>query len=393
MDDKYLVTQSNKLIQARHSKPLTAREQKIVLTMVSMIQPHDEDFKDYEISVKEFSEMLALKGKAKYTQMKDITESLMSKTIEIPKEDGGWVFAHWVSSAEYKPGEGILSLSFSPKLKPYMLQLKDQFTSYRLSNILNLRSTYSIRLYELMKQWQHLGRWECLIDDLRLRLGAVAKSHLLYGNFKSKALIPAIMEVNEKTDLHIEFKEIKKGRAVDRIEFSIQHLKEKEIKISTSQDKPKMKRVEFDLLGELNKNAVRNGNRYTIDNKAFDTLHTIATEIYSPGTVNEELLALVNYVNQMPGNLKSPIGMMISILREKKNVHESGGNASIEQMELFPDESSEPIPDWFVDHQKGKSRSEEVATREDIEARRAKLQKELDDMAKLRKGEIRNPLD
>ena len=350
MDDKYLVTQSNNLIQARHTKPLTAREQKIVLTMVSMIQPHDEDFKDYEISVKEFSEMLALDGSVKYTQMKDITENLMSKTIEIPKENGGWVFANWVSSAEYKAGEGVISLSFSPKLKPYMLQLKDQFTSYRLSNILNLKSTYSIRLYELMKQWQHLGRWECLIDDLKIRLGAIAKSHSVYGNFKSKALLPALTEVNEKTDLHIEIKEIKKGRAVDRIEFTIKHLEEKEIKLpNPKKEKPKLEQVEFDLLTEMNKKARRNGKRYTISNEAFNTLHTIATEIYSESTVNEELLSLIDYVNEMPGELKNPIGMMISILREKKNVYETGGNPSIEQMELFEEEGKEIIPDWFYD--------------------------------------------
>lgn len=52
MEDKYLVTQSNNLIEASHKNPLTARKQKIVLTMVSMIQPSDEDFKDYRISVK-----------------------------------------------------------------------------------------------------------------------------------------------------------------------------------------------------------------------------------------------------------------------------------------------------------------------------------------------------
>ena len=149
MEDNYLVTQGNNLIEARHKNPLTAREQKIVLTMVSMIQPSDEDFKDYRISVKNFSEMLGLKGSVKYTQMKEIAENLMTKTIEIPKENGGWILANWISSAEYKEGEGVIDLSFSPKLKPYMLQLKNQFTSYRLSNILNLNSTYSIAYMNL----------------------------------------------------------------------------------------------------------------------------------------------------------------------------------------------------------------------------------------------------
>lgn len=391
MDEKFLVTQSNKLIQARHTKPLSSREQKIVLTMVSMIQPQDEDFKSYEISVKEFSEMLALEGSVKYTQMKKIAEDLMSKTIEIPEEDG-WLLANWVSSVRYKKGEGIISLSFSPELKPYMLQLKDQFTSYRLSNILNLRSTYAIRLYELMKRWQHLGRWECPIDDLKVNLGAVAKSHAVYGNFKSKALLPALIEVNEKTDLHIEFKEIKKGRAVARIEFSIKHLKEKEIRLPdpVGEKKPNMKQVEFDLLKEMNKRAVRNGQRYTIDNKAFNTLRTIANEIYSADAVDTELLSLVQYVNEATTAVENPLGFMIAVLKGKKEDHAVGINPSVGQMELFTAEGREIIPDWFADRQKEKSRSEEVATQVDIEAKRAKLQKELDDMAKSGEGKSGN---
>ncbi|QDY46916.1 replication initiation protein (plasmid) [Planococcus glaciei] len=139
MQENYLVAQGNDLIEARHTNPLSVREQKIVLTMVSMIQPTDEDFKDYRISIKEFSEMLGLEGSAKYTELKEITKDLMSKSIEIPRADGGWLFANWVSSAEYQKGEGIIALSFSPKLKPYLLQLKNAFTSYRLSNILSLK--------------------------------------------------------------------------------------------------------------------------------------------------------------------------------------------------------------------------------------------------------------
>ena len=54
---------------------------------------------------------------------------------------------------------------------------------------------------------------------------------MLYGNFKNKILLPAIKELNEHTDLSISFKEIKKGRSVERIEFTIRQAPEKEGKI------------------------------------------------------------------------------------------------------------------------------------------------------------------
>ena len=69
-----------------------------------------------------------------------------------------------------------------------------------------------------MKKWQHLGKWRISIDVIREKMGAVTKSYSLYGNFKNKILLPAIEELNDKTDLQIIFKEIKKGRSVVEIE-------------------------------------------------------------------------------------------------------------------------------------------------------------------------------
>src|SRR5690606_29366622 len=187
--------------------------------MVSMIQPEDHDFKDYEISISDFTEMLGLAGREKYTEIKEITKTLVGKVIEIPRKNGGWLLTHWVSSAEYVDGEGVIKLSFSPKLKPYLLQLKRAYTSYRLSNILSIKSAYAIRLYELMKKWQHVGTWEIPVESLREKLGAITKTYSLYGNLKNRVIVPSVKEVNEKTDVHVEFKEIRKGRKVVKIEF------------------------------------------------------------------------------------------------------------------------------------------------------------------------------
>src|SRR5699024_2990649 len=130
-----LVTQSNHLIEAKHTHPLTLREQKIVLTFVSMIQPSDEDFKVYSLSVKDFYKLFNLKGREHYTHVKEIIKKLMEKTIEIPKENNGYLITHWASHVEYIAGKGIVQFSFDPKLKPYLLQLKKTFTSYKLTNV------------------------------------------------------------------------------------------------------------------------------------------------------------------------------------------------------------------------------------------------------------------
>ena len=381
MEDKYLVTQSNNLIEARHKKPLTAREQKIVLAMVSMIQPSDEDFKDYRISVKNFSEMLGLKGSVKYTQMKGIAENLMTKTIEIPKENGGWILANWISSAEYKEGEGVIDLSFSPKLKPYMLQLKSQFTSYRLSNILNLNSTYSIRLYELMKKWQHLGQWGCSIEDLRGKLGVGEGIYPRYANLKARVLATAIEEVNEKTDLYIGFNEIKKGRSVERVEFTIQHAPEKEIKLPEPKkqlEQPKVLPENEDVRIRLNKLADK--DLYQFTQNYFSQLYQGALFIWGEKAENE-LVMLIGYVN-VEKSVQNPLGFIKSQIQLAWEAHERGEHTTFADLQLTKERTTgreEIIPDWF----KKKDKSFEPTEKEidpEFEEKRRLLQKELDEM-------------
>src|SRR5690606_23398457 len=166
-------------------------------------------------------------------EIKEVALHLQAKTIFIPDEDG-FITTNWVASQRYKEGEGIIKLSFSPYLKPYLLQLKTQFTSYKLSNILSLGSGYSIRLYELMKKWQHLGEREYPVDELKLKFGIEEGTYSRYTHFKNRVLKRAIEEVNEKTDLHIKFTEIKKGRKVEKIGFTIHHSVDKEIQLPSS---------------------------------------------------------------------------------------------------------------------------------------------------------------
>lgn len=231
MKTTHLVTQSNTLIEARHKQSLSAREQKLILTLVSMIQPDDKDFSKYEITIKDFHELLGLTGREKYKEIKEIVENLMAKVIYIPKGEKDWMVLHWVSVAEYRDGEGIIELKFDPALKPYLLQIKKAYTSYRLSNILSLKSGYSIRMYELIKKWEYVGKWNCTVDDLRGKLGISLKTYPQYGNFKQRVLDPAIKELNEKTDVNVTFTEQRVGRKVSKLEFIIRHIKEKEIQL------------------------------------------------------------------------------------------------------------------------------------------------------------------
>lgn len=215
--ENQLVVKLNALVEAKYK--LTMREQKIVLYLISKIRRDDEEFKTYTLPIKEFSEMLDLKGKAKYTDLRKVTDQLQQRLIRI---NTGTEIAslHWLSLVVYKPDEGVISFRFDPYLKPYLLKLRESFTSYQLKNILKLSSSYAIRIYELLKQYERIKERTVSLEELREMLGAT-DVYPEYANFKQRVLNPAMNELKEKTDLSFEYEEIKVRRKTVKIKFII----------------------------------------------------------------------------------------------------------------------------------------------------------------------------
>ncbi|MCW6086517.1 replication initiation protein [Clostridium sporogenes] len=228
MDRNYIVKKSNYFIM-NCNYDLSLEEQKIILTLASMVQPEDEDFKPYKFMISDFMKLINVNTKTKYIEIPKITKELMKKVFEINEGDT-LIQTAWLSSATYKKGSGIVELEFSPKLKPYMLKLNSMFTQYKLENILTMKSKYSPRIYEILKcnEFKKQGYIELEIEDLRKLLKA-ENVYPLYANFKQKLLKSTQKELKEKTDISFEFEEIKTGRKVTALRFYIKSKKQNNI--------------------------------------------------------------------------------------------------------------------------------------------------------------------
>ncbi len=213
-----LVRKSNFLIEASYKLSLV--EQRLIMVLASMIKPSDVEFKKYPLEVKAFSNLLELKNKNEYLHLKEITKRLLSRAFTMKLPDAT-LQVGWLSSAKYIEGKGIVELCFDPELKPFLLQLKERFTSYKLKNIIQLKSSFSIRIYELLKQYEKVGERAFLIEKLKVSLGLEDGQYKLYADFKRKVLLVAQRELAAKTDISFELEEIKIGRGVGKIRFVI----------------------------------------------------------------------------------------------------------------------------------------------------------------------------
>lgn len=220
-----IVSKSNTLIEA--NSRLNLVEQKMLLCLASNIEPSDRDFKTYTFPIKQFHDLLGLSGSTKYTELSKITKELLSKVIEI-KVGEELIQVSWLSSAIYNKNKGTIDLRFDPLLKPFLLELSSKFTSYRLANVVKLKSTYAIRIYELLKQYENIKERIISIENLRYYLDAI-DVYPNYANLKQRVLKPSQKELNQKTDIYFEFEEIKLGRKVQKIRFIIRSQKKKDV--------------------------------------------------------------------------------------------------------------------------------------------------------------------
>ena len=215
--DKRLVIKSNFLVEASYK--LSAIEQKIILSLSTKIRKEDQEFKKYTFNLGELSSFLGLNTNADYTYLQEATKSLLSKVLILKKENS-LLQTHWFESVEYFEKTGMVSMRFSPDLKPFMLQLKENFTKFQLKYAIQLKSRFSIRTYELLKQYENIGTREFLLTDLKEMLGVSSDDYPLYGNFKAKVLLVA-QRNSGQNGYAFDFDEIKVGRGVGRIRFTI----------------------------------------------------------------------------------------------------------------------------------------------------------------------------
>ena len=115
----------------------------------------------------------------------------------------------------------MVNLTFDPLLKPYLLQLKGNFTSSKLEMLLSFKSQYTMRMYTLLKQYMRLQGREIELEQFRNMLGLRNDQYKLNGHLKTGILEPVQKELNEKSDLIFEFDEIKYGRRIGALRFCI----------------------------------------------------------------------------------------------------------------------------------------------------------------------------
>ena len=143
----------------------------------------------------------------------------------IDDTDGNPVKSRWLQRVKYLNDEAAIEICFTYDVVTEITRIdgiERYFTQYLLQQTSQLKSIYSVRLYELLVQWKEAKKTPvCDLNTFRGQLGLGVNEYKVMGNFKLRVLDMAVNEINEKTDLKVSYEQTKKGRKIVGFQFKV----------------------------------------------------------------------------------------------------------------------------------------------------------------------------
>jgi plasmid replication initiation protein len=227
---KELVVKTNRLNEAMHNLDLI--ENRLIHMGIVRFRENPIFSADTKviISASDYAKLFDVDRVSAHQALLEAEKSLFARQFTIINENGKPEKTRWIQSVEYLNGENALGIRFSTIVVKGISRIdgnNDPFTSYYLEQIAPLKSRYSVRLYELLKQWVKKKETpEFELEKFRFQLGIAPSEYTKISNFKARVLNVAINEINEKTDFEVTCHQQKTGREVTGFKFKIKTKKQ-----------------------------------------------------------------------------------------------------------------------------------------------------------------------
>ncbi|EMW5790284.1 RepB family plasmid replication initiator protein [Enterococcus faecalis] len=214
------------------------------LAVACLDTEHIPDDKTVYVSKELLFSFFDVKSENKHTRFKEailkVHEQAIFSMREMNERRGKYEYQviSPLEKTSWNDYEDMVSFKFTESILPYLIELKENFTQYLLSDIAQLNSKYSIILYKWLSmhynQYDYYsakgGRREEQVEAYRhpsismqeLRAMTNTEKELeRFFDFEKRILKVAEREINQFTTLTMTYEKIKKGRSIDSIVFHI----------------------------------------------------------------------------------------------------------------------------------------------------------------------------
>lgn len=221
-----LIKKSNNLVESRYKFDIW--ETRFFLSILAQIRKDEADLRKYRIWYKDIIKTFGLNSGDAYASLRDAAKSLIRKPVRtsyyvdgVKREQEASLITQIDYMAEGKDGSAsheYIDVMVQDNMKPFLLQLQKNFTAYDLRNVVKL-GVYSVRMYELLKQYESIGTRTLTIDEMKIMF-ELTHEYQKYNDFYRWVIKPSEAEINRYTDILIlDIEKLKEGRKVTALRF------------------------------------------------------------------------------------------------------------------------------------------------------------------------------
>lgn len=227
MNQNLKIYKANEIIESSYRLSLT--EQRVLLACIAQINPNNATTASGEITlqVDNFADIFNANEKSAYEQLLDVSKNLHKKTLVFHNGEREITTTWLAGYVRYKKNPSAIGVYLSPLITPYLCELKEKFTCYRLGDVSGMSSIYGIRIYELLTQYRQFEKRKFSLGELKSILG-ITDGYSDVRDFKKAVIAPAVADINKCSDLKItDVTYQKKGRVIADVSFSFEPAKKK----------------------------------------------------------------------------------------------------------------------------------------------------------------------
>lgn len=221
-DESDIVVKANQLIRGRIN--WTKLEHRVVAMLVAQLKREDDAFEMQRVHISDLMDMAQVSSRDIYNRAEEVCRKLLNQKVHVrtKTEDGKRVYQGYncLSTCRYVEGSGYIEAKFNDDMKPFLLQLKRQFTMYRLQNFMRLNSQHSMRMYELIKMREGLRHLPLSVEELREVL-CCKHTYQRFSDFRRHVLERARTEIKDICDVYYTYTVEREGRTPVRVRFLI----------------------------------------------------------------------------------------------------------------------------------------------------------------------------
>lgn len=228
--DKNTYVKSNSLVQSTVNNFTAPQNRLMAMLLTSYVNNFDTQSIEDTITLSRYDIMnyLGLSNSGQtYKNINNTITSFFQNSIVtwIDKEENSQnttaLFSNVKINNYDQDGDSLVEFTWNPYIKPYISNMKKEYTVLVTSNFLALKSKKAQTLYEYFHSFVNQGEVTVYLDKLKEMTECSSPAYKVFKDFFKRGITMPLEEINNKTDIKVEVLSKNRGNINKKVIVSI----------------------------------------------------------------------------------------------------------------------------------------------------------------------------